>query len=834
MQARNVIVGSLWWLLLFSMPIYGEGEWAPVGDKIKTPWAWELDPENCLPDYPRPQMVRKHWKNLNGLWDYAITEKEADSPFGPDEPSKAIVRGKILVPFAIESALSGVGKKVGADQHLWYRRSFILLKKQWSERVLLHFGAVDWESTVWVNGHLLGTHQGGYDPFSYEVTHLLRSTGEQEIVVRVWDPTDQDNATQPRGKQVNDPHGTFYSSVTGIWQTVWLEPVGTTFIRSLKIVPSVDEQQVTVTAEIEGNSEDVEVVARAKDGWFVRGQADTTTGTELTLKLKNPHLWSPDDPFLYDLTVTLDVGGRRCDQVTSYFGMRKIGVASDHEGYTRFCLNDQPLFLFGPLDQGWWPDGLYTAATDAALHYDLDMTKQLGFNMLRKHVKVEPQRFYAWCDRIGLLVWQDMPSCLYNRKTRSAAALAAADQQFDLELQRMMEALHNHPSIVMWIPFHEGWGQHDTERISAWIKEQDPTRLVNNASGWTDKQVGDVRDIHVYPGPGMPGLENDRAAVLGEFGGLALPIAGHLWQKDGNWGYRAFKDAESYSVAYTQLITELYGLAEKGLAGAVYSQTSDCEIEINGLITYDRQHIKLDPASFNSLNRGLLPPRFGDGCETFLHKRAVRLHARDPYAQIRYTLNGRNPSRFSHAYTYPFEIEDDVTIKARCYWTDGQSSVVVSRDFKKVSDFYPAEKRILENRGLEFAYYQGRWTALPDFSTLTPDQTGVSQRMNLVDVNDSDYFAMRFTGYFRARFTGVYSFYSRSDDGSLLRIAGQEVVSNDGVHGMQEARGEIALETGWHALELLYFQGHGTLGLNVSYEGPYTDKQAVPVSVLSF
>jgi len=572
--------------------------WKPAGNRIMTRWAADVVPERVLPEYPRPQLVRENWLNLNGLWDYAIVGKDAGRPGKWD--------GQILVPFAVESALSGVGKPVGAGNALWYRRSF-RIPRTWREgKVLLHFGAVDWESTVWINGREVGTHRGGYDPFSWDISEALASGRTQEVVLRVWDPTDEAESPIARGKQVMRPHGIFYTAVTGIWQTVWVEPVPAVYVAAMKITPDLDQETLTVEPAVKGNTDGLTWTVRALRDKKAVAEGKAGAAGQVVLKIPGAEPWSPDHPVLYDIEAALEKDGRELDIVKSYAGMRKIALGKDAKGYLRLFLNNRPLFEFGPLDQGWWPDGLYTSPTDGALRFDLETLKALGMNMLRKHVKVEPARLYYWCDKLGLLVWQDMPSALFKREAHAAEALARRDAQWEGEWKAVVESLRNHPSIVMWVPFNEGWGQYDTERIAAWTKELDPTRLVNNASGWEDKGAGDVKDIHSYPGPEMPAVEDKRAAVLGEFGGLGLPLTGHLWQAEGNWGYRNFDDLNAYEKRYEDLIKSLMPLVDKGLAAAVYTQTSDCEIEVNGLMTYDRQVIKLDPARFGPLNRSVL------------------------------------------------------------------------------------------------------------------------------------------------------------------------------------------------------------------------------------
>ena len=565
--------------------------WRPADGPLKTQWAKDVSPDSVLISaYPRPQLLRQNWQSLNGLWDYAIVPREQDySPMKYD--------GQILVPFPIESALSGAMKRVREFDRLIYRRTFTVPSQWRGQRVLLHFGAIDWEASVSVNGTGVGLHRGGYDEFTLDITDALKPTGPQDLTVSVLDPTD--TGTQPRGKQVNRPTSIWYTSVTGIWQTVWLEPVPDLAIDALTLVPDVDAMtlSVTVGAPRAKTTDRVQVVAM--EGTVEIGRTTGGANTPLTLSLPNARLWSPTIPKLYDLRVTLG-----SDSISSYFGMRKTSLCKDAGGATRMCLNNTPLFQVGPLDQGWWPDGLYTAPTDAALRYDLDVTKRLGFNMIRKHVKVEPDRWYYWADRLGILVWQDMPSTSL-RGTRTPESSA----QFERELKALIDGRRNHPSIVMWVPFNEGWGQYDTPRIVDWIKQYDPSRLVDNASGWTDAKVGDVSDIHRHPGPGSPPLETARAGVLGEFGGLGLPLAGHTWQDQANWSYRGFTTRDALTDAYVDLIKRLHPLlGTPHLSAAVYTQTTDVEIEVNGLMTYDRALIKPDEARVRDANLSLFTP----------------------------------------------------------------------------------------------------------------------------------------------------------------------------------------------------------------------------------
>ncbi len=578
--------------------------WRKANERLRTGWAKDVSPENAHPEYPRPQMVRDDWLNLNGEWEYAITEKDAPRPDRFD--------GDILVPFPVESVLSGVSQRVSEHDHLWYRRSF-KVPAEWSEqRVLLHFGAVDWEAVVWVNGKQVGSHRGGYDPFTLDITDAVSESSSQELVVRVWDPSD--HGKQPRGKQRQRPGGIWYTPSSGIWQTVWLEPAPQTAIDDLKLTPDVDAGRLELTVTTRGSREGYTVAAVALDGDREIGRVTGRPGAVLQLKVEQPKLWSPDSPFLYGLQVKLFKDGQPVDRVSSYFGMRKISVGGAG-GITRILLNNEPLFQFGPLDQGFWPDGLYAAPTDEALHYDLKITKKLGFNMVRKHVKVEPDRWYYWCDKLGLLVWQDMPNgdehASWPDDGREIERSVESAEQYRRELKALIDSHYNHPSIVMWVPFNEAWGQFDTVGITSWIKQYDPSRLVNNASGGNDFGVGDVKDVHFYPGPGAPPAERERAAVLGEFGGLGLPMAGHTWQDKKSWGYRSFSNRDNLTVAYLALTAKLRPLVESRLSAAVYTQTTDVEIEVNGLMTYDRAEVKMDPERVAAANGKLylpLPP----------------------------------------------------------------------------------------------------------------------------------------------------------------------------------------------------------------------------------
>ncbi len=579
-------------------------DWKPAQGPLATRWAKDVSPDKALPEYPRPQMVRKEWQNLNGLWDYAIRPK------AENRPEK--FEGQILVPFPVESALSGVMKRIdNVAERLWYRRKFTVPKDWSGKNVLLHFGAVNWESTVWLNGKKLGEHRGGYDGFDFDITDALKPDGEQEIVVSAWNPADA--GTQPRGKQVRKPGGIFYTPTTGIWQTVWLEPVPKwSAIDSIVIVPDIDKSLVRVTVKLKGAESARALLltfADHKEKTPGVGEPEPRETVTLEQPIADPKLWSPESPYLYRLQVELrgDDAYER-DSVETYFSMRKISIAKDEKGITRIFLNNKPQYMIGPLDQGFWPDGIYTAPTDEALKYDIEMTKKLGYNMARKHVKVEPDRWYYWADKLGLLVWQDMPSGdrSIGPKQPDIVRTPESAKQYDLELKRMIDGRRNHPSIIMWVVFNEGWGQFDTPRVTNWVKEYDPSRLVNCASGWTDRGVGDVHDIHVYPGPGTTKPEEHRAAVLGEFGGLGLPLEGHTWQSTKNWGYRKYNNREELTKAYLSLMDHLQPqIADPGMSAAVYTQTTDVETEVNGLMTYDREIVKPDEEQIAAAHRKL-------------------------------------------------------------------------------------------------------------------------------------------------------------------------------------------------------------------------------------
>ncbi len=578
-------------------------QWKPVEGRISTQWSEQVNPDNVLPEYPRPIMERTEWKNLNGLWDYAIIEKGKHAP--------SVFDGKILVPFAVESSLSGVAKTVGAEKELVYRRSFDVPSSWKGKKVLLHFGAVDWKTDVWVNDVKVGSHTGGFTPFSFDITEALQGKNNT-LLVKVWDPTDK--GYQPRGKQVSRPEGIWYTPVTGIWQTVWLEPVSESYIQDLRITPDIDNSLLSLKALVKDATSKDLVEVKVFDGQQLVAQGKSINGECVQVAMpENAKLWSPESPFLYTLKVSLKQNGKLVDEVSSYAAMRKYSSKRDVNGIVRLELNNKPLFQFGPLDQGWWPDGLYTAPTDEALLYDIQKTKDFGFNMIRKHIKVEPARWYTYCDKLGIIVWQDMPSGdrnpeWQNRKYFEGTEMkrsAESEACYRKEWKEIMDALYSYPCIGTWIPFNEAWGQFKTPEIVEWTKQYDPTRLVNPASGGNHYTCGDMLDLHNYPAPELYLYDAQRATVLGEYGGIGWVVQGHIWEPDRNWGYIQFNSSKEVTDEYVKYAEKLYDLIPRGFSAAVYTQTTDVEVEVNGLMTYDRKVIKLDEKRVREINRKL-------------------------------------------------------------------------------------------------------------------------------------------------------------------------------------------------------------------------------------
>jgi beta-galactosidase/beta-glucuronidase len=583
---------------------------------VLTRWGRDLDPDHPLPAYPRPQLVRpdETWRNLNGRWEYA---------FG-SEHRPEVWDGPIVVPFSPETVLSGVGRQLQPDQWLWYRRTFETPPHTAGDRVLLHFGAVDQSCTVWVNGHEVGAHTGGYLPFTLDVTDALVSTGSTTgskdlLELRVRDLSE--TAAHARGKQRLDRGTIWYTAQSGIWQTVWVEVVPQRYIGSLRITPHLEQGVLEVVISVSpGSTTGDRATVTVRDRDRVVGEEPGPAGDPIRIPIPDAHRWTPDDPHLYDLEITL-TAGEHTDRVTSYAAMRSLGIGHDERGRLRFLLNGTPVWHLGVLDQGYWPDGLLTAPSDDAMVHDIATMKSLGFTMLRKHVKLEPLRWYHHCDRLGMLVWQDMVNG-GGRYRHLVADLPArrpirisdhrhrlflrddpqARAEFRDEVRRTVALLHNSPCVVAWVPFNEGWGQFDANEIAAEVKALDPTRPVNHVSGWIDQGGGDVKSFHSYLRPfRLPSRlrrrREKRIYALTEYGGYSLRVEGHDWSTR-EFGYRHFDTGEALAAGFLGLHRDQIEPAlDAGLAATAYTQLSDVEDELNGLLTWDREVLKIPPAT---------------------------------------------------------------------------------------------------------------------------------------------------------------------------------------------------------------------------------------------
>ena len=619
-------------IITLGLCMIANAQWAPVGNEIKTPWASEVNPKNVHQEYPRPQMVRQDWANLNGLWNYAITDVTAET-FTPE--------GEILVPFAVESSLSGVGRRVTKENTLWYERDFTVPASWKNQNIILHFGAVDWKAEVFVNGQRVGEHKGGYVPFSYDITPYLKKSGKQNLVVKVFDATD--NSLQPRGKQCIINSAIWYTPVSGIWQTVWLEPVNKTYIQDY--YPVSDLAKSTITVDVKTANAYVRDIVEVElleggIGYNPEMPSDKVIAKAVVSKGKavinvpEVKTWSPDSPYLYGMRITITRDGKVIDQIEGYTAMRSIKAQNDKSPnqYKRMALNGKNLFQYGPLDQGWWPDGLYTAPCDEALKFDIVKTKEMGYNMIRKHIKVEPARWYYWCDVLGMMVWQDMPSIgdfagtqlrsrdldvqkavknVWSKDSLLGGTECDIPQEwkdnFYNEWTNIMTAFRGFQCIVCWVPFNEAWGQFDTPEVVKYTKKFDPTRLVNESSGGNFHLVGDIIDVHHYPHPAMNVFEAKFINVLGEYGGIGYPVPGHTWEIDRKWGYGKNKQSSEEVMQQYEIYAEMLKVfVQTGCAAAVYTQTTDVEGEVNGLMTYDRAVIKVDIPKLAEINRSVI------------------------------------------------------------------------------------------------------------------------------------------------------------------------------------------------------------------------------------
>lgn len=577
--------------------------------ELKTRWTDSVDYDCPLPEYPRPQLVRNDWKNLNGRYEYAITGLTEDFPQEYD--------GEIIVPFAPECYLSGVGKTIEPDNYLWYRRKFTLNDSFIGKRTILHFGAVDWKCKVFINSQHATEHQGGYTPFSVDITSYLVD-GENELIVQVYDPTETN--WQDRGKQVRNSVGFWYTATSGIWQTVWLEPVNDIYINNLKLTPDIDKSVINISTGFSGEAT-VRAIVKDEDTIIFAGEIERENAS---IKIKNLKLWSPEDPFLYDIAIALcDESGKIIDAISSYFGMRKFSIGYDDKAIPRLFLNNKPYFQNGLLDQGYWSDGGLTAPCDEALIFDIKAMKELGFNMLRKHIKVEPHRWYYHCDRLGMIVWQDMvcgaekidnfvvgflpnigiTKLKDNNYKLFRVPLEECRKEHEKAVYETIDNLYNFTSIGCWVPFNEAWGQFDAKRIGTEIKAYDPTRIVDHASGWHDQGGPELNSEHRYIVPVTMRKNDGRPFVLSEFGGYSRKIENHMWNSLKSFGYVMFKSKESLTKAYKRLFEwQIIPKIKKGLSATVYTQVSDVEFEVNGIFTYDRELIKIDADTIKEIN----------------------------------------------------------------------------------------------------------------------------------------------------------------------------------------------------------------------------------------
>lgn len=577
--------------------------------ELKTRWTDSVNYDCPLPEYPRPQLERKDWQNLNGRFEYAITDLDENFPEKYD--------GEIIVPFAPECYLSGVGKTIEPDNYLWYRKRFVLKDFFKNKNVILNFGAVDWKCKVYINRTLVTEHTGGYVPFSVDITPYI-TDGENELIVRVFDPTDAN--WQDRGKQVRKSVGFWYTATSGIWQTVWLEPVSDIYVKKLKITPDIDKSCVNITTDFVGNAT-IKAVVKDGDTVIFAGEIERENAQ---IKIKDMKTWSPEDPFLYDIAIALcGESGNVYDVVSSYFGMRKFSIGYDDKRIPRLYLNNKPYFQNGLLDQGYWSDGGLTAPCDEALIFDIKAMKDLGFNMLRKHIKVEPHRWYYHCDRLGMIVWQDMvcgaekidnfvvgflPNIGITKLNDSnyklfRVAPEECRREHEKAVYETIDNLYNFPSIGCWVPFNEAWGQFDAKRIGQEVKAYDPTRIVDHASGWHDQGGPELNSEHRYIVPVTLRKDSSRPFVLSEFGGYSRKIDGHMWNPSKSFGYIMFRNKNSLTNAYRRLFEhQIIPKIKKGLSATVYTQVSDVEFEVNGIFTYDRELLKIDEDTIKKIN----------------------------------------------------------------------------------------------------------------------------------------------------------------------------------------------------------------------------------------
>ncbi|MBK9389109.1 MAG: chitobiase/beta-hexosaminidase C-terminal domain-containing protein [Bacteroidetes bacterium] len=816
----NIAIVTIVFFLLFQSCNSGEKkaleDWKIADNPILSEWALQVDPAAPWPEYPRPDAKRDEWINLNGLWDYAITELNS-------RPEKW--DGKILVPYPVESALSGVKKKVSENENLWYRRTFKLPATWKRKQILLNFEASDWETIVYIDGREAGRHQGGYDPFSINITDFLERKKNHELLICIWDPTDK--GSQPRGKQVSEPGGIWYTPTTGIWQTIWLEPVPESYIVSYRSITEIETGTVTFSTDVFNPGDNRIKITLLRENNVI-SSVSGSCNDKLIISIPDPKVWTPENPFLYDVLLELTEGDKIIDKVSGFTGLRKISIGKTADGFNRILLNNKFVYQNGPLDQGFWPDGIYTPITEKAMILDLEMIKKMGFNMLRKHVKVENRIFYHWCDKLGILVWQDMPSGdkYISGDQPDIDKSKESSEQFEYELKRMIETKYNHPSIVMWVPFNEGWGQFETERITNLIKDYDSTRIVNSSSGWTDRGTGDVNDIHHYPDPAVPSAEEKRAIVLGEFGGLGLPVPEHTWEQK-NWGYRNMEDSVQLLAKYESYYDQVYRFVkENGLSATIYTQTTDVETETNGLMTYDRKINKMGIENVYKANNNLIPPYLDSPLRIFTDTYTISLSNYRPGGKIFYTTDGSEPQADLQQFTDPVIITETTVIKAFTQWDEIRSRTATMTIEKKKA--VPAIEVYDLKPGLIANVFYGEYSKMPEFHTLRPAFSKTVTEISHKLAKRDSFFAIEYEGYLLIPADGVYGLSLISDDGSKLFLNGTEIITNDGIHGLREEGGYYPLGKGHHKIRIEYFQREGGVGLKLLLEVPGHQKSNIP------
>lgn len=782
---------------------------------LKTKWTDELNTKSVLSEYPRPILKRQKWLSLNGYWQVETSEVD-QIDFGED------LSNEILVPYAVESYLSGIMKKT---DHLLYRKVFSIPKDWKQQHILLNFEAVDYEASIYLNGKKIGGHKGGFDPFSFDITSFLVE-GKQELIVKVTDKTN--DKLQPVGKQVRDPHGIFYTSTTGIWQTVWIEPVENNYIKNFRLFPDIDNQTIAFKANSLKNEGILRLIL--KDEGKIVSEAVGKANEIVKLNIPNPKLWSPEQPFLYDLDVQLLSDGIAVDEFSSYVAMREIDLGKNDDGKTVITLNNKPYFQIGVLDQGYWPDGLMTPPSEEAYIWDIKTFKEMGFNLLRKHAKTESQRWYYLCDKIGMLVWQDMPQ-MHPHEDFEKRLKQKDKAQFETELEEIVNDFYNYQCIVMWVIFNEGWGQYDTERLTNYVTKIDSTRLVSNASGWTDMGVGDIIDMHSYPGPDIYDSEENRATVLGEFGGLGLSIKDHLWQED-NWGYKKMTDSLDFLNNYKNLWQKTWQMKDaKSASAVVYTQLSDLEGEVNGLVTYDREVIKIPINTLYDIHTdNIISPvsiysnhsMFQDSIEVSLKNRKGE--------PIFYTLDGSQPTINSNKYSAPITISSSTNLKARSINATDKSAIAI-KSFKKVDSLQQAPITLNETLkdGLNFEYFEGSLNDLSELEKSDPVKSGVTHAIGLQETSKSENFGFSFEGYIGIVTDGVYSFQLTSDDGSRLTFNHDILINHDGHHAMTTKTADLPLAKGYYPIKLDYFQAGGGVGLQLIIIDPDGKKLSTPI-----